>query len=453
MRARDRELTAMSATALAELIAKGTVTAVEATKAHLDRIDECDGEIGAWEHLDREFALRQAAMLDKHRASGAAIGPLHGVPVGIKDIIDVEGLPCEHGTPLDAGRRPAKDAHLVSRLRQSGAVILGKTVTTELAVFAPNRTTNPHDATRTPGGSSQGSAAAVAAHMAPLSVGTQTHGSVIRPASYCGVVGFKPSYGLISRAGVLTQSPTLDTIGGFSRTIEDVALLTDAMCGFDEDDTAMRLVAAPQLRATATSRPPLRPVLAFVRTPVWDQAEADVHQGFEELVAELGDCIEEVELPSPFQRAVELQRVIQMAEIARHYGPYYDRGREQLSPTMQGLIEEGRRVLAVDHMLARDWIKILYAGLEQVFERFDAIVTPAAVGEAPVGLESTGSPVFSTLWTYCGVPALTIPLLSGSHGMPIGVQLVGARGRDGRLLRTGRWLVEHLNQSAGRAVA
>src|SRR5690625_1060656 len=437
-----QELLGLPACDLAERLASGSVRAVEVTEAYLNRIEEAEKGLQAWVHLDPDHALQQAKALDRHRQSGAPIGPLHGVPVAVKDIIDVAGLPCENGTCLDAGRRPREDAFVVSRLREAGAVILGKTVTTELAVYQPGKTRNPHDPARTPGGSSSGSAAAVAAAMAPLALGSQTNGSVVRPASYCGVVGFKPSRGLISRTGATTQSPTLDNLGGFARTVEDVALLHDGMAGFDERDSAMRLAARPQLLAMARSKPPVKPTLAFVRGPYWEETDADLREGYQEVVTELGD-VDEVTLPDIFGRAVELHRTIHLADLAKHYSRYYQWDKEQLSPRLREMIEEGQKILALDYNVAHDWIEILNAGLEEIFDRYDAVITPGTSGEAP-GIESTGSPIFCTLWTFCGTPTLSLPLLVGKDELPIGVQLVGRRGRDGRLLRTARWLVEKL---------
>ena len=279
----------------------------------------------------------------------------------------------------------------MDRLREAGAIILGKTVTTELAAFTPGKTRNPHDPKRTPGGSSSGSAAAVGASMVPLAVGSQTNGSVIRPASFCGVVGFKPSRGLISRRGMLSQSETLDTVGVFARTIEDAALIVDALAGYDDRDPQTILAAAPQLLATAKSRPPVKPSFALVRSPVWEKAEDDVREGFRELAEALGDRIVEIELPEPFPEAHAWHRAINMAEMARNYARYYDRDPALLSDRLRGMIEEGLAVRAVDYLRALDGIAMLNAGLEKLFERYDAIVTPAAPGEAPVG-EATGDP-------------------------------------------------------------
>jgi Asp-tRNA(Asn)/Glu-tRNA(Gln) amidotransferase A subunit family amidase len=286
--------------------------------------------------------------------------------------------------------------------------------------------------------------------MSPLAIGTQTNGSVIRPASYCGVVGLKPSRGLISRRGVLSQSPTLDTIGVFARTVEDAALVADALAGFDAGDRAMRPAAPPRLSAIAASEPPMRPNLALVRSPVWDEADEDVKGGFAELAEALGDAVAPVELPEPFPKAHAMHRAIMLADLAKSFSRYYEHGRDRLSDRLVGMIEEGRSVLAVDYALAHDWIEVLNAGLDRLFDRFDAIVTPAATGEAPLGLDGTGSPTFCTLWTYCGVPAVTLPLLVGRNGLPIGVQVVGRLGDDARLLRTARWLVRALGQQLPR---
>jgi Asp-tRNA(Asn)/Glu-tRNA(Gln) amidotransferase A subunit family amidase len=440
MAPRRSGLTELSALELRDAIARGTLKAVEIVEACLARIAERESDVQAWAHLDPQYAIRQAEELDRFRGTGRTIGPLHGVPVGLKDIIDTRDFPTENGTPFDSGRRPMKDAAIVERLRGAGAVILGKTVTTELAVFHPGKTRNPHDTARTPGGSSSGSAAAVAAGMAPLAIGTQTNGSVIRPASFCGVVGFKPSRGLISRRGVLVQSAPLDSIGTFSRTIEDAALLADALVGYDDGDPQTVHAARPDFHAVATSRPPVKPSFALIRSPVWDKAHDDVKAGFDELAEALGDRVVTIDLPEPFAEAHAWHRAINYADLAKNYARYYDRDPSLLSERLRGMIEEGATVHAVDYNRALDGMATLNAGLERIFDRFDTIITPAATGEAPVGLETTGDPAFSTLWTYCGVPALTLPLLTGSNGMPIGVQLIGRRLYDGRLLRTARWL-------------
>jgi Asp-tRNA(Asn)/Glu-tRNA(Gln) amidotransferase A subunit family amidase len=366
--------------------------------------------------------------------------------VGVKDIFDTKDMPTEDGTVLHAGRQPIEDATAVSLLRQAGAVILGKTVTTELAVFSPGKTRNPHDPERTPGGSSSGSAAAVAAGMVPLAIGTQTNGSVIRPASFCGVYGYKPTYGCISRHLVLEQSRPLDQVGVFARTIEDIALIAEQLMAFDDRDPDTQLRARPKLVEALAQEPPVPPRLAFVKTPVWDQAETDTQEAFAELVAHLGENVSEVELPEIFHDAVEQHRMIMEADLARSFEREYAHGKDKLSLILREMIERGQKVLAVDYNHAVSRIPVLNHALDKTFDWCDAILTPATTGEAPVGLESTGSPIFCTLWSLCGMPAITLPILQGSHGMPLGVQLVGPRNDDARLLRTARWLV---NTTAG----
>jgi len=428
-----------------ERLASGSLRATELVNACLGRIGAREPAVQAWACIDEELALTQARMLDDYRQTGRPLGPLHGLPVGIKDIIDTRDLPTENGNALDAGRRPTEDAWLVARLRAAGAVIPGKTVTAECAYLAPGKTRNPHNPERTPGGSSSGSAAAVASGMVPLAVGTQTGGSVIRPASFCGVVGFKPTFGLIPRRGVLRASRRLDTVGTFARTVEDAALLADALAGHDAADPDSVPMAPPRLLETALTEPPVTPQLAFIKTPAWSGIEPDCAAGFAELVEALGDQCDEFELPGVFAEGATAHRRIMLAEMAHNLRHYYDRGSEQLAAETRGAIEEGRTVSADAYLSALDWRETLYAGLQEIFERFDAIVTPAAPGEAPVGLGSTGSAAFNVLWSFLGVPAVTLPLLTGANGMPIGVQLIGPRNNDGRLLRTARWLVRSLS--------
>jgi Asp-tRNA(Asn)/Glu-tRNA(Gln) amidotransferase A subunit family amidase len=431
----------LSAVEAAEAMRAGEITSEELVRACLDHIAGIEERIGAWTYLDPDHALKQACEADQVLREGKAIGPLNGIPVGIKDIFDTRDMPTEDGTVLHAGRQPEADATAVALLREAGAIILGKTVTTELAVFSPGKTRNPHDPECTPGGSSSGSAAAVAAGMVPLAIGTQTNGSVIRPASYCGVYGYKPTYGRISRHFVLQQSRPLDQIGVFARTIEDIALIAEQLMAFDDRDPDTQLRARPKLVDTLAEEPPVPPRLAFVKTPVWDQAETDTKEAFAELITHLGENVVEVELPEIFNDAVEQHRLIMEADLARSFSREYERGKDKLSSILLEMIERGQKVLAVDYNHAVSQIPILNRTLDNTFEWFDAILTPATTGEAPVGLESTGSPVFCTLWSLCGMPAITLPILQGAHGMPLGVQLVGPRDDDARLLRTARWLV------------
>jgi Asp-tRNA(Asn)/Glu-tRNA(Gln) amidotransferase A subunit family amidase len=439
------QLTRLSATDAARAIREGLFSSAELVEACLARVREVDAQVQAWAFLDPEHALRQAQEADLRRGEGKSLGPLHGVPVGIKDIIDTTDMPTEDGTVLHAGRTPVEDATLVSRLREAGAVIMGKTVTTELATYAPGKTRNPHNHEHTPGGSSSGSAAAVAAGMVPLALGSQTNGSVIRPAAYCGIYGFKPTFGLISRHGVLRQSRWLDQIGVFARSVEDLALITEQLIAFDENDPDTRPLARPQLSAVAAEDPPLRPWLAFMKTPVWDRAETQAQEAFAELTAHLGEQVEDVSLPETFKEALDWHRIIMEADIAKSFHEEYERGADKLSASLRGQIERGRGILAVDYNRALDMIAVLNRALGELFEhRYDAILTPATTGTAPRGLDSTGDPIFCTFWTLCGMPAVALPLMQGENGLPLGVQLVGRRGDDARLLRTARWLVSNV---------
>ncbi len=434
----------MSAAEAAAAIQAGETTSEELVQACLDRIATLEDTVGAWAHLDPEYALQQARDADLHRRSGMSVGPLHGVPVGVKDIFDTRDMPTEDGTALHAGRTPAYDATAVALLREAGAVIMGKTITTELAVYAPGKTRNPHDPARTPGGSSSGSAAAVAAQMVPLAIGTQTNGSVIRPASYCGVYGYKPSHGLISRYRVLQQSRALDQVGVFGRTVGDVALLAEQLMSFDERDPDMRPRSRPRLIGTATEEPLVPPRLAFVKTPAWDQADKDVQDAFAELTEFLGDGVEELDLSDLLENVVNWHRTIMEADLARSFRLEYERGKESLSATLREMIERGQQCLAVDFNDALEQFPALNSALEEILLEYDAIITPATTGEAPAGLETTGSPVFCTPWTFLGMPSISVPILQGSNGMPIGVQMTAARNDDARLLRTANWLVQRV---------
>lgn len=442
------ELIQFGAAEAARRIASGEFTAETLVRAHLDRIAEREDAVQAWAYLDPDFALDQARRADARRAAGAPTGPLHGIPVAVKDIIDTEDMPTENGSPVFAGRQPEADAAVVSALKQAGAVIMGKTVTAELAASHPGKTRNPLNLAHTPGGSSSGSAAAVADGMVPLALGTQTGGSVIRPAAYCGVVGFKPSFGSISRTGILSHSPALDTVGTFSRTVEDAALLADCLTAYDPRDRDMRPRSRPRLSEIAGQTPPIAPLLAYVKSPVWDQADAVTGEAFAELADAIGETCDEVELPAIFAEGYVWQRKIQLADAAKGYGPLVDKAPDQISDVLKAQVEEGRTITAVDYNVAREFQFILNGGLDEIFERYDAILTPATGGPAPQGLQSTGSPIFCALWTYLGVPAITLPLLS-ADGLPLGVQLVGRRGEDGKLLRTARWLVETISQLDG----
>ena len=447
-------LHALTASDAARLIRDGVLSSAQVVEACLARIREVDADVQAWAFLDPGHALAQARAADEWRASGRPTGPLHGVPVGVKDIIDTGDMPTEIGSPIYAGRTPSRDAAVVSMLRSAGAIVMGKTVTTEFAYYAPGKTRNPHDAAHTPGGSSSGSAAAVAAGMVPLALGSQTNGSVIRPASFCGVYGFKPSYGLIPRQGVLTTSATLDHVGVFARSVEDLALLTEALCGHDPTDPATRPLPAPPLRRVADEEPPVPPRLAFVTGPTWPEAEPTTREAFAELGRPLGERrLVAVELPPIFGEGIAAHRRIWTAELAFHLDREHRHGRDRLSARLLELIEEGRATTAPDYQKALAVRERCRRALSELLERFDALVTPAAPGEAPRGLAATGSPAFCTLWSLTGAPAVSLPIMQGPSGLPLGCQLVGAEGDDARLLRTARWLAGLVAEQPGDAEA
>lgn len=426
----------------------GRITVRELVESCLARIALDEPRIAAWAHLDPDLARARADALDGERRAGRPAGPLFGLPVGVKDIIDTSDLPTEHGSPIFAGRRPLEDAPLVTRLRAAGAVVLGKTVTTEFAAFTPGPTRNPHDPARTPGGSSSGSAAAVAAGHVPLAIGSQTNGSVIRPAAFCGVVGYKPSFGWIPRTGMLCQSPTLDHIGVFARTLGDAALLAEELVDVDARDPATRPRARPRLVRAALEGLPVRPRLAIVWGAPRELAEPAMREAMEELAQSLGEVAIAVELPESFAEAIAIHRTIWTAELAFRFGRLLAERGELVSERFAELVREGERVDAVAYQRALALRERLQAELSAIFHEIDAFLTPAAPGEAPLGLASTGDPSFCTLWTLCGTPALTLPLFEGPSGLPMGLQIVADRGDDERLFRVAAWLERTVAEAA-----
>ena len=417
----------------------GDVTSADLVGAYIARINERDADTGAWVQLDAAGALAAARDSDEMRAGGAIMPPLAGIPVGVKDVIDTRDFPTELGSEVFAGRQPSEDAFIVTALKAAGAIILGKTVTTELAFFGPGKTRNPRDLERTPGGSSSGSAAAVADNQVPLALGTQTAGSVIRPASYCGVIGFKPTFGYTSRTGVLPQSSPLDTIGGYARSVDDIALLFDCISMCDPADPDMRDETKPSLLTALQSSDLQPPRLAFVKSPAWAQGDEAMRAAFKDFAAKLG--LAETPLPADFDEILRLQQIVQFSDIARNYGPIADANPERVSAKLKEIIAEGRSFSQAQYTAARTKQAALYASLRPILATCDAILTPAAQGVAPVGLGSTGSPMFNGLWTYLEMPCISLPLLE-ANGLPIGVQLVGARGDDARLLRASAWLMQ-----------
>jgi len=433
----------LSATDAARAINEGLISSEQLVEACLSRIEAIEPGVQAWQYIDPEHARAQARARDLDHKEGRPAGPLHGVPVGIKDIIDTTDMPTEDGTVLHAGRMPDDDATVVAMLRAAGAVIMGKTVTTECATYTPGKTRNPHHPEHTPGGSSSGSAAAVAAGMVPLGLGTQTNGSVIRPAAFCGVYGFKPTHGLIPRQGILKLSRTLDQVGVFARTLEDVALLTEQLTGYDERDPDTRPRARIPFGQVAASEPPFSPRFAFIRTPLWERVEGDAREAFAELAGVLGGQCEEFSLPESLRDAWDWHRTIMEAEMAANLDLEWDKGRDRLSESLQAQLALGRGVHALDYQKALARIPALNQGFDELYSRFDAVLTPCAPGTAPLAA-TTGDPAFCTLWTLCGMPAISLPLMSGANGLPLGAQIVGRRDDDARLLRTARWLVSRV---------
>ncbi len=434
-------IVALTATDLRCRIAAGSVSVADVVEATIAQIDLREPVVGAFQWFDPDFLRHQAVELDRMRRSGRPVGPLHGVPVAVKDIFDTARIPTENGARLDAGRVPGTDAAVVARLKRAGALIAGKSVTAELAFMGPGRTTNPVDMSRTPGGSSSGSAAAVAAHMVPLAVGTQTGGSVIRPAAYCGIVGFKPTFGAIARTGVLEQSRSLDTVGVFARTVADAALLADAIHGADPGDPQSEAGPPPDLTRIAGSKAPVAPTFAFLKPYGWDEADPATHAAFAELADRLGAQCFALDLPPAFDDAPVWREIINHAEMARSFYRYGTRP-DLLAPQTREALERGNAISARDYLTALDWQRTYLAGLAEVFARCDAVLSPAAPGPAPEGLTSTGSSLFNALWSLTGVPVVTLPLLETDAGLPMGVQLAAGRHADGRLLRTANWLAE-----------
>ena len=431
----------LTASEARDAIAAGTLTSEQLLRACLGRIVERDGVVGAWAHLNSALAVGSAKAADAAIAEGK-LGPLSGIPIAIKDIIDTHDMPTEYGSPVFTGRQSKEDAFVVTQLRKAGAVIIGKTVTTELAFFGPGKTRNPRDPSRTPGGSSSGSAAAVADFQVPLAIGTQTAGSVIRPASYCGVIGFKPTFGYVSRTGVLPQSAPLDTIGGYARSIADIALLFDSIGAYDVADRNM--LSGARQRLSAGLEGPLNhvPRLAFIKSPAWRQGDPEMRTSFEAFAGSFGARAEVVEtaLPPEFDDSLRLQQALQFSDIARNYGPIADAHPDMVSQKLKDVIAEGRRVSSAYYAAARADQEALYDALRPILVNYDAILTPAAAGPALKGLSSTGSPMFNGLWTYLGMPCISLPLLK-IEGLPVGVQLTCGRGDDAALLRVSQWMM------------
>jgi Asp-tRNA(Asn)/Glu-tRNA(Gln) amidotransferase A subunit family amidase len=417
------KLNELGAREAARKLAAREVTAEALVRACLERIDEREKTVGAWIHLDRDAAIAQAKALD----AGPLRGPLHGLPVGVKDIIDTCDLPTAYGSPAYEGNRPAWDAAVVAAARAAGAVILGKTVSTEFAWFHPGKTANPCDPAHTPGGSSSGSAAAVADFMAPLAFGTQTAGSIVRPAAFCGIAGYKPSFGTLPRMGVKLLSESLDTIGALARSPGDAALLVGALSGRE-------LVPEELERA---------PHLALCFTYEWPAALPETEKALElaaKAARKAGARVKEIELPDEFAGLAQAQSDIQNYETFRSIASDRLHKWDAFSATLKKLTEAAGRISTERYDEARALASKCRGRLAAAFGDADAILAPSAPGEAPLGLQATGDPVFCRIWTLLGAPAINVPGAKGPKGLPVGVQVVGQPGEDARALGIAEWL-------------
>ena len=448
-----QKLSDLSATAARKVIAAGEASAEELTRACLERINAREDVVGAWAFLDQDLALAQARDLDARQKAGETLGPLHGLPVGLKDIFDTADMPTECGSALYQGRRPLEDSAVAALLRRAGAVILGKTVTTEFAISAPGKTANPHDPERTPGGSSSGSAAAVADFMVPLAIGTQTGGSVIRPASFCGVFGFKPTFGSISRRGLSMLARRLDHVGVYGREVGDLALIADALMVHDGEDWDMLGDPGQGLEKELAKAPgeggKKAPRFAFVRTPVWDDAEPDMAAALEDFVRGLGDLAQAVELEGVFADIVQCHATVMNANLVANLGEALENSPDKLKDKTKERIGRGLEVTGADYIRALGRAEAQGQALDRLFDHYDAILAPAAPGQAPKGLETTGRAIFNGMWTLMGVPAVSVPLLTGADGLPIGVQVIGRRGTDAKVLQAAEWLWQRHRDNEG----
>lgn len=430
-----------SAISVARAIADGELASEDVVRACLARIDAREAAVKAWAYFDADHALAQARECDAARARGDVLGPLHGLPVGLKDIIDTADMPTERGSALFAGRMPDADATVVRLLRAAGAIIMGKTVTTEFALSGARETHNPHDLARTPGGSSSGSAAAVADGMIPLALGSQTGGSMLRPASFCGVHGFKPTFGAISRAGVMILSRRLDHVGVYARTLADLALVADVLMTHDPADTESRYHAGCELGQALAQPFDGAPRLAVFKGEPWQSIEPATAETFEALAARLGAG--EAAPPLAAATALADHAIIMDASATANPGRYIADADKLLAETVKR-ISAGTNISAAEYVRAIDHAAVVADELDDLFADADVLLTPSAPGEAPLGLQSTGNPIFQKIWTLAGLPTLSLPVMQGPNGLPIGLQVVGRRGRDAELFRAAQWIEEQL---------
>ena len=437
------ELSGLSATGAASKIRLGEISSEELVRACLDRIEEREPTVHAWKFLDPELALVQAQRCDASEARS----PLHGIPVAVKDQFDTADMPTGYGSPIYEGHRPVADAGSVARLREAGAVILGKTELTEFALYHPTSTTNPLDPARTPGGSSSGSAAAVADYMVPVATGTQTVGSIIRPASYCGIFGYKPTFGSISRSGVLPLCASLDHIGLFARTIEDLELFTKVITGTHPHQPSTRTAQPTNFDLLRHPDEFERPRIAFVRTPQWPELDVSIRTRLEKAAAQLGEdgaMVDEISLPGQFAGLVEAQNTILEVELSCALSYEFENYPDRISDLLRGVIEQGNSVGMERYLEARKLASECRWESVGLFHDHDVLLAPSVRGEAPVGLKSTGDPLFCRMWTLLGLPCVSLPGIHGPDGLPLGAQIIGPMYGDGLALSVTGWASRRL---------
>ncbi len=434
------DIFSLSVEELAAKIKDAQITSYEVCEKYIERIDKFEKDIKAWAHFDKKILLEKATEADENRRSGKPIGPLHGVPIAVKDIIGTVDMPTECGTVIRKGKSYSQNAEIIDLLHSSGAIVMGKTTTSELAYLGPPSTTNPHDETRTPGGSSSGSAASVASFMAPASIGSQTGGSVIRPASYCGVVGYKPSYGLISRNGVLRTSYSLDHIGIFGRKVEDVALLAKVLIKKDKFDPATINYSAENILTETKKGPIFEPKFIFYKTDHWKILDKKSRESFEYFIKSFKKNIEVFDTPSYFKDIHKYHQIIHETDLANNFSIYFKKFKKKLSKYMIDAITRGNKYSAKEYAEAIDFMKRSYESYKEVFEDYHGVLSPSSPGVAPKGLKSTGTAEFNKVWSYMGTPCISLPLLEGENNLPLGVQLIGDKYDDHRFLGVANWL-------------
>ncbi len=432
MATHQKPLHQLDAWQAAEALARRDIQSVDLVRACLDRIDQRDAEVHAFVRLNADAALALARTLD----AGPVRGLLHGLPFGVKDLLDTADLPTAYGSPIYAGQQPLADAAAVALCREAGAVLLGKTVSTELANMTSGITRNPHNLQHSPGGSSSGSAAAVADCMLPLALGTQTAGSLIRPAAFCGIVGYKPSHNRVSRAGVKSLSETLDTIGGFGRSVRDVGLLGAVLTG------DKRLADPQNFDSSAIAAPRI----ALCATPDWSLADEDSQQAWKLADKALAGYVQQVALPAELHGLVARQKAVQAFETARSLRHEHRHHAQQLSAPLLALLEEGMCIDGETHAHNLQAVAHQRHVAAELFRNHDVLLAPSTVGEAPAGLATTGDPLFCRGWTLLGLPCIHLPFTRGRKGLPVGLQLVGRFADDHRLLAAAHWVHERLTR-------